>query len=53
MTLLGDCQRRGAIIDFPILKSEHASNAQRSLTYCKRKLDDHFSFPDKTGGLFE
>lgn len=37
-------------MDFPILKAEHASNAQRSLTYCKRELDDHFSFPDKIGG---
>lgn len=35
---------------FPYLKAEHASNAQRSLTYCKRELDDHFPFPDKIGG---
>lgn len=32
MTLLGYCQRRGLIVDFPILKAEHASNAQRSFT---------------------
>lgn len=41
---------RGLMVDFPILKAEHASNAQRPLTYCKRESDDHFSFPDKIGG---
>lgn len=51
MTLLGDCQRRGADWGFPYFKGRACIKCPE-VFYCKSEWHDHFSFPHKIGGCW-